>query len=341
MEGQGTWRQRALNPGYELAQRCARWHAARGAPVAGIVAGIVARIVARIVAHLGAGIEEVLAALWPRGCWLCRAPAATVKGPDACAAHALPGEAQPEPTDPSSAKVAPLMSGLDGARCGICAARLPRGVRAEERCRACRRRPPRFARVVAAGNYRGPLGEWVLAFKHGGREDLAPVLARHLVERVPWLAARALEAPRPELQPVPLHALRHLERGYDQALLLAQALGEELGLPVRARLARTRATTVQGAERGPSRQSNVSGAFSFRPQLRDRWRAARAGWARRAGPHRRRARPLAGREIWLVDDVLTSGATADACARELMRAGARAVTVVVLARASGEEEPEP
>jgi predicted amidophosphoribosyltransferase len=121
---------------------------------------------------------------------------------------------------------------------------------------------------------------------------------------------------------VPLHPLRRLERGYDQALLLARVLGEALQLPVITPLVRLRATAPQGAEGGrATRRSNVAGAFGLA-------RTALAGRLLGRGL-------LAGRDVWLVDDVLTSGSTADACADVLRRGGARSVTVVVLARAGG------
>jgi ComF family protein len=115
------------------------------------------------------------------------------------------------------------------------------------------------------------------------------------------------------LVPVPLHGLRRLERGYDQALLLARAAGEIAGLRVVRALRRARATAVQGAPGSPSRTANVDGAFA---------------------PALLAARRVRGSTIWIVDDVVTSGATVAECARVLRRMGAESVSVLALARAS-------
>jgi ComF family protein len=280
-------------------------------------------VAARCRAEARRAADELLAALWPRTCWLCRAPIAVGarplgadNGPDACTAHALTSH------------------GLAGNRCARCARHLPHGIPSGERCRVCRARAPRFAAVLAAGEYAAPLSAWVLALKHGGRCDLARPLGRHLAA---CCSAHARSTRRqsqrsreqgPLLCPVPLHPLRRLERGYDQAWLLARVLGEALQLPVITPLVRLRATAPQGAEGGrATRRSNVAGAFGL----------ARPGLAARLLGRG----PLAGRDVWLVDDVFTSGSTADACADVLRRGGARSVTVVVLARAGGHGRSDP
>jgi len=150
---------------------------------------------------------------------------------------------------------------------------------------------------------------WILALKHGGRRDLAAPLGAVLGRRLLAVAARAEDA---LLVPVPLHPLRRLERGYDQALLLARAVGRAVDLDVSRALVRRRSTRVQGAPGSPSRTANVRGAFRLDNS---------------AEPS------VAGRAVWLVDDVVTSGATANECARVLRRAGARRVDVLALARA--------
>lgn len=225
-------------------------------------------------------------ALYPLGCRLCGA--ALEQDTLACAAH-------------------PLEQDRAAPRCGRCAAELAAALPDGGLCPNCRRGLPTFAAALCVGSYRGPLHEWILAFKHGGRRDLAQPLAALLAARLCERGAEGL------LVPVPLHALRRWERAYDQASLLARELGRRTGLPVVPALARRRATRPQGSPLAQSRSANVRDAFRLR------WLFGRA---------------ITGRQVWLVDDVLTSGSTADECARVLKRAGAESVQVAVVARAS-------
>jgi len=187
-------------------------------------------------------------------------------------------------------------------------------------CAACRRDPPAYTRTITLADYRAQPAsrEWILALKHGRRPDLASSLGRALGSRLADLRARGGD-PRapPVLVPVPLHFLRRVERGYDQALLLARAVAGIEGLEVVRAIRRARSTPAQGSLGAPSRAPNVAGAFA----------PARA-WP---SPARR----IRGREVWLVDDVVTSGATASECARVLERLGAARVGILALARASG------
>jgi predicted amidophosphoribosyltransferase len=190
------------------------------------------------------------------------------------------------------------------------------------RCAACRQRRPAFRRVVALGDYGAALREWVLALKHGGRRDLAHPLGVALARR--WCGEDGASAGRGErgalLVPVPLHPWRAFERGHDQARGLARALSLATGVPLHGVLRRTRATGPQGTPGAVSRAANVHGAFAP-------IRSALPGGSARV---RRR---VEGRDAWLVDDVLTSGATASECARALRALGARSVGVLVVARA--------
>lgn len=244
---------------------------------------------ARLRSGIGSGIAELCAALYPPLCWLCRArPSTDGLG---CAEHAL----EPCRFDPCE------------PRCPGCAERLPAGIGGGI-CARCRREPRGYRRLVAGGPYRGALREWILAFKHGGRRELAQPLAAFLAD-----AWRLDGGPPPGavLTSVPLHTLRRVERSHDQARHLAEELAALLGLAHVAALRRTRWTPPQGAPGASSRAANVAGAFELAP---------------------RGAGRLAGRSLWLVDDVVTSGATARACAEVLRRAHATDVSVLALAR---------
>ena len=174
------------------------------------------------------------------------------------------------------------------------------------RCAACLTRPPAFDRARAILAYdqasRGP----ILALKHADRLELVPGFA-HWLERT----GRTLLAETDLIVPVPLHRLRLWRRRYNQAAELARALARRTAKPVAVQaLERSRPTLSQGAMASArSRRRNVLGAFRApEPAL------------------------VAGRNILVVDDVLTTGATAEGCARALKRAGAAKVQVLALAR---------
>ena len=172
-------------------------------------------------------------------------------------------------------------------------------------CGACAAVAPPFARARSVFRYGGAGRALVLAFKHGDRTDAAPALAAWLARAGPEMVAAA-----DAIAPVPLHRRRLFARRYNQAALLAGALGRLAGRPVIADLlARTRPTPSQGGLSRRARFLNVRGAFAVRPRHR-----------------------IAGARVLLIDDVMTTGATAAACARALTRAGARRVDVLTLAR---------
>lgn len=172
-------------------------------------------------------------------------------------------------------------------------------------CAACLAAPPRFTSARAALAYGGPARTVLLALKHGDRQHLAAIMARHMLR-----AAGPLLGPAGLLVPVPLHWQRLWRRGFNQAALLARALARTTGTPLAVdALRRVRPTpTSQGLGRA-ARAARVRGVF------------------RVANPGR-----IRGARIILVDDVLTTGATAEACARILTRAGAAEVHVLTFAR---------
>jgi len=172
-----------------------------------------------------------------------------------------------------------------------------------ERCGACLATPPAFDAVEAGGLLGGPLADAIHAFKYGDR----PALARPLGA---WLAAQVPLPPGARLLAVPLARRRRLARGYDQAALLAREVARAAGarLAPPAVLARVRETSPQVGKHRAERRRNVEGAFAA-------------------------TRRAAGLDLVLVDDVVTTGATADAAARALRAAGVRSVRVIALARA--------
>ncbi len=182
----------------------------------------------------------------------------------------------------------------------------------EARCTACLVRPPAYDRARSAFVYDETSRHLVLAFKHGHRRDGVAAFAR-------WMA-RAGEEALAEAQglvPVPLHYRRLVWRRFNPSALLAQRLEAVSGVPVVVDLLkRCRATPRQKGKSPAERRRNVAGAFSVRAQRRALVKGAR---------------------LVLVDDVLTTGATVEACARALKRAGAERVTVVTLARVVAEE----
>jgi ComF family protein len=182
------------------------------------------------------------------------------------------------------------------------------------RCAACQARPFAFERARAACLYDETSKDLILRFKHGDRTEYAPLFAR-------WIGRAAAEvvADADAVVPVPLHPLRLLKRRYNQAAEIARPLARRAGLEYLAdALVRTRRTESQGAARsGTGRRRNVAGAFAV-PEGR--------------------AKQVKGRRVLLIDDVLTTGATVNACARALLKAGARGVDVAVIARTpSGKE----
>jgi ComF family protein len=167
--------------------------------------------------------------------------------------------------------------------------------------------PPAYARARAAVRYDDVARTLVHALKYHDRTDLAPAMGRWMAR-----AGEELLAEADVLVPVPLHWRRGWSRRYNQSGALARVLAKQAGVPVaRDALRRIRPTPQQIGLNRSQRASNVQGAFKVAAD---------------------RSAAIQGRRVVLIDDVLTSGATADACARALLRARAAQVDVLVFAR---------
>jgi ComF family protein len=167
--------------------------------------------------------------------------------------------------------------------------------------------PPAYGRARAVARYDEVARALVHALKYGDRLDLAPIMGGWMAR-----AGAALLAEADALVPVPLHWRRLWARRFNQSALLAQAVAHRCGLAVGGRaLQRVQATPQQVGLSRAERAVNVQGAFRVPAD----------------GKHE-----VAGRRLVLIDDVMTSGATADACARALLRAGAKSVDVLVFTR---------
>jgi ComF family protein len=210
------------------------------------------------------------------------------------------------------------MRPIAGGVCTVCGERLfspfafARGP-GESRCGLCRRIEPVFARATAYGSYESGLRELIHLLKYGGVRPAANVLGRMLAEAIVALEPE-FPADSVVVVPVPLHRTKLHQRGFNQAELIARAAlkikqpGDRLRLCAGA-LERKRETASQIGLTRHQRRENLRGAFGV-------------------------AQPEAvkGREVLVVDDVYTTGATVSECARVLRRAGATKVWVATVAR---------
>ena len=191
---------------------------------------------------------------------------------------------------------------LYGASCFRCGIPLPEATAPESICPACLAREPHYRTMRAALAYDDISKPMVLGMKHGARKDGVAVFANWMVEAV------AFAQDADVVIPVPLHWTRLWARGYNQAGWLAQAIATRLGKPFAPlTLLRKRRTPSQNGLSSLGRARNVEGAFVVAQNIR-------------------------GKRILLVDDVYTTGATINACAKVLLRAGAFDVDGVALAR---------
>jgi ComF family protein len=199
---------------------------------------------------------------------------------------------------------------LSEPQCQCCATAFEFEVDPGQLCGACIALPRAHARARAALEYGDISREMVLALKRAGRRDGLPLFAGWMPDAAPDLVSEA-----DLIGPVPLHYRRHLVRGFNQSMWLAAAVSRRTNtrLSVDA-LVRRRPTPSQAGLTPAGRRRNMEGAFAARKS---------------------RLRRLKDARVLLVDDVFTSGATAEACARALIRGGARCVDVLTLARVAG------
>jgi ComF family protein len=190
--------------------------------------------------------------------------------------------------------------------CAVCGLPFPHPMGEGAICAACASGPPSWDRARSVFRYDRHSRRLVLMMKHGDQTHLGGAFGR-------WMnrAGNEVLTDADLLVPVPLHWTRLLGRRFNQAALLAQAIHAAGGPPVGADwLVRRRRTPSQGLMGPAARARNVHGAFALR-----------------------RGRSVEGKRVVLIDDVLTTGATAEECARVLRREGAASVGVLVLARA--------
>lgn len=212
---------------------------------------------------------------------------------------------EPQGLCPDCWRQTPFISGLV---CDTCGVTLPgRDGGARELCDDCLARPRPWTQGRAALAYRHLGRKIVLALKHSDRTELALTAAAWMQE-----AGRELLTPGTLLVPVPIHWTRLLARRYNQSAELARALAGLTRLqPCLDALCRNRRTVMQDGMTAAERIANVAGAIRARP---------------------RRKELLNGRNVCLLDDVMTSGATLTEAAQACIAGGARQVSVLVLAR---------
>jgi ComF family protein len=173
------------------------------------------------------------------------------------------------------------------------------------RCTLCRLGLRGFDAAYTYGSYEGSLRTLVHLFKYDGMQPLAPHFGRMLLQALPR------EASFDVIVPMPLHWRKRWQRGFNQSELLAREVARVWRVPVTSAARRKKHTATQAGLTNAQRRENVSGAFEI--------------------PRRAKAK-IRGRHVLLVDDVMTTGATASACARALQRAGAARITLLTLAR---------
>lgn len=188
------------------------------------------------------------------------------------------------------------------AYCPRCGATAGPGSVTERGCAFCLDQPIVWHRLTRLGEYGPPVDEAIKAMKFAGDWARCGWFGRQMAAHL------GLADPRRTLVvPVPMHRLRHWARGYNQALLIAEALAHARGLPLLPMLRRIRHTPPQSTLPAGARRRNLAGAFAARPV------------------------DLSGHDVLLVDDVKTTGSTLAGCARLLRDQGARTIHCAVVA----------
>jgi ComF family protein len=243
--------------------------------------------------------ESLFAVLFPSDCRICGTPLVRISRLPVCQ------------------ECLDAISPIAGGVCVICGERMfspyAFGVAGDSRCGLCRRIEPVFVRAAAYGSYESGLRELIHLLKYGGVRPAADVLGRMLTEAIAGLAPE-FPAGSAVVVPVPLHRARLRQRGFNQAELIARAAlklhpGQDRLRLCATALERKRETTSQIGLTSHQRRENLRGAFAVaEPEV------------------------VKDRDVLVVDDVYTTGATVSECARVLRRAGATRVWVATVAR---------
>jgi competence protein ComFC len=186
--------------------------------------------------------------------------------------------------------------------CGVCGRPMDKG----EICPDCSVQDHHFHQACSVFEYSPEIQKLIYRFKYGGQTYLAPFLGRCMAEKLESMENR------PSIQglvPVPLHPNRRRKRGFNQAELMAREMEKRTGIPVLDRvLIRKRDTSAQAGLRRLERMENMANAFAFRNR-----------------------EEIQSKILLLIDDIYTTGATAEQCSRVLMEAGASRVYVMTAA----------
>lgn len=266
----------------------------------------------------GAALGSLLAAVFPSECRICRASLASLSRLPVC--------------DQCLAKIIPF----DLPRCHLCGDPLAPDSEflAVEMCASCYIERPLFTRAISHGAYADELRELIHLLKYHQVRPASGVLGRMLAQAADPLMANFESRPI-FVVPVPLHASKFRERGFNQSELIAQAAIRELSR-------RTGTSTADGNGRSP--QTAVKLELLTTVLLRRRATESQVGMTRDQRRQNIRGafvvtgkEQIAGREVLLVDDVMTTGATVSECARMLLSAGVKSVFVATVARALHED----